>query len=235
MNIIPVIDLKDGMVVHAQQGNRDSYQPINSPLCQSADIYQVIKAFLNIYQFRIFYIADLNAITDQGNHDELLNQVLLDFPQITFWIDRGYQPYQQTTMLPSNYVPVLGSESYQDENISAIQAYDNNFVLSLDFSNSCALGAKALFSNTSLWPNNIIIMTLERVGSHKGPDLQRLHKFVDRHPEKYFIAAGGIRNSQDLFDLNEVGIHQTLIASALHSGNINSEDIKNLRTKKYPD
>ena len=66
MKIIPVIDLKDGVVVHAQQGIRDLYQPINTALCQSSDIYQVIEAFLGVYDFDTFYIADLNAITHQG-------------------------------------------------------------------------------------------------------------------------------------------------------------------------
>lgn len=234
MKIIPVIDLKDGMVVLAQRGNRDKYQPINSPLCQSADIYQVIKAFLKIYSFNTLYIADLNAITGQGDNEELLKRVLTDFTKVTFWIDRGYQPFPQLSKLPSNYLPVLGSESYQDDNILEIQEYKKNFILSLDFANSCALGAKTLFSNPCYWPDNIIVMTLERVGSHDGPDFQKLHDFSRHHPDKQFIAAGGIRNSEDLVALQEIGIHQALVASALHFGHINANDISNLQTKKYP-
>jgi phosphoribosylformimino-5-aminoimidazole carboxamide ribotide isomerase len=234
MKIIPVIDLKDGLVVLAQRGNRENYQPINSPLCQSADIYQVIKAFLKIYSFNTLYIADLNAITGQGNNDELLKQVLTNFTEVTFWIDRGYQPFQQPSKLPNNFLPVLGSESFQDENILDIQAYKKDFILSLDFVNSCALGAKTLFSNPCYWPNNIIVMTLERVGSHDGPDLQKLHDFSMNHPDKQFIAAGGIRNAEDLIALKEAGIHQSLVASALHSGHISSDVISNLQTKKSP-
>jgi phosphoribosylformimino-5-aminoimidazole carboxamide ribotide isomerase len=161
--------------------------------------------------------------------------VLSDFKTITFWIDRGYQSIQQSPKFPTNYLPVLGSESYQDENIADILAYENNFILSLDYSNSCLLGAGALFSNPNFWPDNIIIMTLERVGSHDGPDLQKLHDFAKRYPDKRFIAAGGIRNAEDLIALNEIGIHQALVASALHSGCVACNDISNLQTKKYPD
>jgi phosphoribosylformimino-5-aminoimidazole carboxamide ribotide isomerase len=46
MRIVPVIDLKDGAVVHARQGRRDTYQPIASPLCASSDVYRVLDAFL---------------------------------------------------------------------------------------------------------------------------------------------------------------------------------------------
>lgn len=225
MKIIPAIDLKDGVVVHAKQGNREHYQPINTDLCKSSDIFQVIETFLKIFQFDTFYIADLNAITNQGDHSHLIADVLTRFPQITFWIDRGYQKYDQSARDSGNTLPVLGSESYQNKTIPELKAYKNNFILSLDYSNSNALGAENLFSDTALWPENIIIMTLERVGSNHGPDLSKLTNFCRKYPEKNFIAAGGVRNKQDLIVLCEAGIHQALVASALHSGSLKAEDI----------
>jgi phosphoribosylformimino-5-aminoimidazole carboxamide ribotide isomerase len=225
MKIIPVIDLKDGVVVHARQGNREHYQPISTDLCRSADIYHVIRAFMGIYDFDTIYIADLNAITGQGNHDRLISDVLTRFPKIIFWIDKGYQAYDGSLKHPQNYLPVLGSESYRDDNISEIKAFENDFILSLDYSSSNALGAESLFSNQAFWPDNIIIMTLERIGGNFGPDLNKLEGFCGQYPDKNFIAAGGIRNKQDLMALSGIGIHQALVASALHSGNIGSEDI----------
>jgi len=225
MKIIPAIDLKDGVVVHAKQGNREHYQPINTDLCKSSDIFQVIETFLKIFQFDTFYIADLSAITNQGDHSHLIADVLTRFPQITFWIDRGYQKYDQSARDSGNTLPVLGSESYQNKTIPELKAYKNNFILSLDYSNSNTLGAENLFSDTALWPENIIIMTLERVGSNHGPDLSKLTNFCRKYPEKNFIAAGGVRNKQDLIVLCEAGIHQALVASALHSGSLKAEDI----------
>ena len=220
-----MIDLKDGVVVHAQQGIRDLYQPISSTLCQSSDIYQVIAAFLGIYDFDTIYIADLNAITHQGDHDRLIRAVLASFPRITFWIDRGYQSFKQ---FPYNHLPVLGSECYRDDTVLELKHFNNHFILSLDYSTSKELGAKSLFSNPDLWPYKIIIMTLNRVGSDQGPDLDKLKWFCRQYPLKHFIAAGGIRNTDDLQALKQVGIKQALIASALHSGAISPKDIKNL-------
>ncbi|TRW96959.1 HisA/HisF-related TIM barrel protein [Candidatus Methylobacter oryzae] len=230
MKIIPVIDLKDGVVVHARQGNREGYQPINTYLCKSSGIFQVIDAFLSIYQFDTFYIADLNAITNQGNHDYLIAEVLTRFPRIMFWIDKGYRKYDEIKQLPENTLPVLGSESYKDETISEIKAYKNNFILSLDYSNSGALGAKNLFSDPTFWPKNVIIMTLGRVGCNNGPDFDKLKEFCRQYPGKSFIAAGGIRNKQDLMALSKAGIHQALVASALHSGAVKAEDIAEVST-----
>lgn len=225
MKIIPVIDLKDGVVVHARQGLREHYQPINTQLCQSSDIYDVIKAFLRVYDFDTIYIADLNAITHQGNNELLLTEVLASFPHILFWVDSGYQSIR---MQPGNYLPVLGSECYSDETVLELKTFNNRFILSLDYSISGALGAKSLFSDQSLWPDTIIIMTLNQIGSHQGPDLDKLNGFCRQYPHKFFIAAGGIRNTADLQALKQVGVKQALIASALHSGAITRQDIKNL-------
>jgi phosphoribosylformimino-5-aminoimidazole carboxamide ribotide isomerase len=225
MKIIPVIDLKDGAVVHARQGQRDQYQSINTNLCQSSDIYQVIEAFLSVYDFDTIYIADLNAITRQGNHENLISDVLAYFPHILFWVDSGYQRCKK---YPDNYLPVLGSECYSDETLSELDAFGKRFILSLDYSMSEALGAKSFFSDQSLWPETIIIMTLDRVGNNQGPDLDKINWFCRQYPQKNFIAAGGIRNTADLQTLKQAGVQQALIASALHSGAIRHEDIKNL-------
>ncbi len=215
--------------MHARQGHRDHYQAINTGLCKSPDFFRVIEAFLGIYAFDTFYIADLNAITRHGGHKRLIADALTRFPQITFWIDKGYQVYDDSLKHAHNHLPVLGSESYRDDNIVELKAFEKNFILSLDYANSDALGAKSLFSCPSLWPNNIIIMTLTRVGSNHGPDLHKLAGFCRQYPNKNFIAAGGIRNMQDCMHLREVGVQQALVASALHSGMIKAEDIAALQ------
>ncbi len=191
-------------------------------------------AFLGVYEFDTFYIADLNAITGQGDHQHLITDVLTRFPQITFWIDQGYQKYDRNPQCSGNTLPVLGSESYRDETISEIKAYNNDFILSLDYSNSNALGAPSLFSDPDFWPKNIVIMTLERVGSNHGPDLNKLAEFCRQYPDKNFIAAGGIRNKQDVMALSAAGVQLALVASALHSGVIKTEDIAEFQAKKYP-
>ncbi|MGZ8931329.1 MAG: HisA/HisF-related TIM barrel protein [Methylosarcina sp.] len=42
------------------------------------------------------------------------------------------------------------------------------------------------------------------------------------------MAAGGVRNKQDLIDLKMLGIKRALVASALHSGAIHREEIAEL-------
>lgn len=234
MQIIPVIDLKQGLVVHAKQGNRDDYQPISSTLCQSSDMFDVLDALLTLYRFSIFYIADLDAITHQSDNGNLIYKVLSYFPDILFWVDSGYPLYGNKFRQLTNYLPVLGSESFLDNNTDEIKNFNNRFILSLDYSKTGELGAKSLFCNEKLWPEQIIIMNLPRVGSNLGPELEQLTAYCKQYPEKKIIAAGGIRNCTDLKALQRIGVNHALIASALHNGNLSMDEITRIQAKKYP-
>lgn len=89
MQIIPVIDIKDGQAVLAKQGDRHNYQALSTSLCASSNINDVIEAYLSIWPFTQFYIADLNALMEAGNNDSLINSTFICFPQLNFIIDCG--------------------------------------------------------------------------------------------------------------------------------------------------
>ena len=225
MRLIPVLDLKDGVVVHAQRGQRDRYQPIHSPLCPSADVYAVIDAFLQLADFDVMYVADLNVITQQGDNQALIYQVLRRYPHITFWLDAGYQSPSLAFADVSNYRPVLGSECCSSEQLAATK----NALLSLDFSaDDDPLGEARLFADRALWSEQVIIMTLARVGSDIGADSDKLRHYQQRYPQTEFIAAGGVRNIADVQQLQVIGINHVLVASALHTKAITKADIVNL-------
>lgn len=221
MRIIPVLDIKDGIVVHAKQGNRADYLPLQSKLCQSADVFDVINVFQQSFNPDTIYIADLNAITGQGRKSGLLKKILQSYCDITFWLDAGYPLPDEELSKLNNFMPVLGSESFTDDTVYDIEKFAKNFILSLDYSTAGELGAKTLFSTPELWPKHVIIMSLPKVGSNLGPDLARLEIFSTRFQQHTFIAAGGVRDQQDLSALEKIGIHTVLLATALHNGQIN--------------
>ncbi|KJV07406.1 HisA/HisF-related TIM barrel protein [Methylocucumis oryzae] len=228
MKVIPVLDLKNGLVVHAQRGQRDAYQPIRSCLGCEPDIFSVINALLALAEFKTFYIADLNAITGHSahEHDALLQRVVQAYPALQFWVDKGYQQAEQVATLA--YYPVLGSESYNDEHLAVLSGFHKRFVLSLDYQGDEALGAKALFADTRYWPEHVILMTLAQVGSGLGPDFVRLSAYRQRYPQQSFVAAGGVRTEDDLLRLKAMGIDTALVASALHSGALGRAELSRL-------
>lgn len=225
MQIIPVIDLKDGLVVYAQRGNRAHYQPIHlhSVLTGGSDIDAVMAGFLNLHPFKQFYIADLNAITGSGNHRPLIESLLTSYPAIEFWIDSGCQLSQISPGRP-NQKCIIGTES---QHLPACHS-ERPFILSLDYKDQQPAGHRSWFEQSQFWPEKVIVMTLSLVGSNSGPDMEKLTELLRRHPEKQFIAAGGIRHVSDLENLKNRGIQAALVATALHNGTIGSEQIKNL-------
>lgn len=232
MQIIPVIDLKDGIVVSAHQGKRELYKPIKSKICSSCCLDQVINSFLLLYPFKNLYIADLNAISNTGSNQDTIDKAISKNQNITFWIDNGAKPQNMSVYTGIKYRLIIGSESQTQDN--SILAYSNikNTILSLDFfPDKGYQGPSELIDNSDLWPRDIIIMSLDRVGGNSGPDFEKLKEFCQKHPEKNIIAAGGIRNELDLLKLKKIGIHHALVASALHSGIINNQTIKKLTSK----
>jgi phosphoribosylformimino-5-aminoimidazole carboxamide ribotide isomerase len=68
-------------------------------------------------------------------------------------------------------------------------------------------------------------MTLARVGSGAGPDLDRLGRIRDAAAGKKVYAAGGVRDAADLVALRRAGIAGALIASSLHDGRLTGDEI----------
>ena len=62
MKIVPVIDLKGGVVVHARRGRRDEYAPLRSPLVDGCEPVAVARALCAICRTTTLYVADLDAL-----------------------------------------------------------------------------------------------------------------------------------------------------------------------------
>jgi len=72
------------------------------------------------------------------------------------------------------------------------------------------------------------VMTLDRVGSRSGPDLERLHAVKAIAQARAIYSAGGVRDTTDLFALASAGIAGALVASSLHDGRITNADLQGL-------
>jgi HisA/HisF family protein len=228
MDIIPVLDLRGGIVVRARMGQRDQYRPLESPLSPTSDPIDVMRGLYSVYPFKTFYIADLDAIMGMGNNEAVLRRLKAEFPAAVFWVDNGVCDLSSAW----NWLDaglghlVVGSESQQDMALMQRLSQHDRVVLSLDFRDQAFQGPPALLDDVASWPGKLIVMTLARVGSGAGPDLDRLCEIRDIAAGRDIYAAGGVRDSADIAVLKSAGISGALVATSLHDGRLRGSDLE---------
>ena len=244
MKLIPVIDLMQGQVVRAVRGNRQGYRPIESRLCASSDPVTVAKILGEHCAARQLYVADIDALLGQPAQVAVLRALLRSLPALELWLDAGFANAAAAEALlaglgaaAQRVVPVFGSESLASRGdlqrcfaggATREAGTDSNpddtrrcgAVLSLDRRDGQRLDAAGCWDAPALWPRRVIVMTLERVGSDAGPDLDTLAAVRLKSPGSFIVGAGGIRNHDDLARAQAAGADAWLVASALHDGRL---------------
>jgi phosphoribosylformimino-5-aminoimidazole carboxamide ribotide isomerase len=256
MEIIPVIDLLNGNVVQARHGDRQHYPPIRSSLCKGSEPLAIVQALLELYPFKQLYIADIDAIQKRGNHRQIISEIRARYPHLQIWLDAGIGSVEDLNAWNGLAVTwVIGSESlhtmddytnlmrqcgenhteenYGEENNSEANHGEANnseedHILSLDFTVAGYQGPAELLSVSAQWPARVIAMTLGHVGSNLGPDFQLLAELVNRKAPHKIYAAGGVRHMADIQQLCENGVDGALIASALHTQQINAAELNRI-------
>lgn len=227
--LIPVIDLLGGQVVRALRGDRQAYRAIVSPLCGSSEPLLVARTLCEHCASRQLYVADLDALTGGGPQVAVLRELLEGLPAIDeLWLDAGFADADGAAALiaalgpaGARVVPVFGSESLSSRTamarcFGAGSPAGARAVLSLDRRGGQRLDAAGCWDTPALWPQRVIVMTLERVGSGAGPDLQTLREVRAKAPQASLVGAGGLRSAADLALAGDAGAAAWLVASALH-------------------
>lgn len=231
MIIVPVLDLSNGLAVHANKGDRINYQPISSHLCSSANPIEIVNIFLELYDFKSLYIADLDAIQKQGNNIEIIESICSQHPELEIWLDTGVKLIKHYIEgLQFNSLRLILSTESTDSISSFNSIIDNypthSFLLSIDYLSGNILGLNLLDQPNSKLPTDILVLNLDNVGSNHGiviPTQINYQSLLNSHKLFY---GGGIRNNKDLNKLKKIGFTGALVASALHNGELSRDDLR---------
>lgn len=227
MELIPVLDLRGGVVVRAHRGRRQDYQPIRTPLSPTSDPLDVLHGLLTIHPFAAAYVADLDAIEGSGDHHAVLAALRAQC-KVSLWVDNGTADRAAAHRFLATDLGrlVIGSESQHGLCLVREFTKDARVALSLDFRQERFVGPPALVADPGVWPHRVIVMSLSRVGGTAGPDLDRLHAVrAAAGPGRLVYAAGGVRDAHDLAMLAQAGIDGALVASCLHDGRVTQQDL----------
>src|SRR3954447_8553603 len=133
--VIPVLDVKDGIAVHAVGGIRSHYGPLRTKLHASSDPIAIARAYRDALGLDELYLADLDAIGGNGMNRRLYSDLHSEGFQP--WIDAGIEDDHDTYFMSEldNATLVAGLETVRGPGVlqSLIARLGNDrVVLSLD-------------------------------------------------------------------------------------------------------
>ena len=238
MKIIPVVDILNTRVVHAVRGIRQEYQPIRSIITQSVEPVEVSKAFKNL-GFGVLYIADLDAIIECSSSFQLLSRIF-DATGLELIVDAGVTSLDRAEKLLDSGVSklIVGTETLRNKEFvaEAIKIFGRErVVVSVDLRGDNVLVQSGFDGCTDvmclLWEfeamgvSDVIILDLARVGTGEGVNKAFLKHVLETFNFAVYVG-GGVRDIQDLVELDNLGVSGALIATALHTGRITTRQLK---------
>lgn len=243
MRILPVLDLKQGVVVRGVAGRRSEYRPIVSSLVSGAAPRDVAAALADTFALTNFYLADLDAIAGAEPAWDVYDSLLNDGHRL--WVDAGVQSRQRAEQLAQfggGTIPldavVVGLESLPaadllDECLEVCGG--RRLVFSLDLKSGQPLAGTGWNGSSALeiaaevvrrGVQRMIVLDLAQVGMDGGVGtLDLCGELHQRHPEVKIIAGGGVRGLDDLRHVAAAGCRGVLTASALHDGRLTRADL----------
>jgi phosphoribosylformimino-5-aminoimidazole carboxamide ribotide isomerase len=238
LKIIPVLDVLGGIVVHAVRGRRKDYQPLKSVLCASTDPVDVAAA-LKMLGFSELYVADLDAITGGQPHFALFKRIA-DKTGLVLMVDAGVTNLKMAEKMLASGVSkvIIGTEtlpsvSFVAEAVASFGAA--KIIVSLDLMgdriiSGFELGRRAepmtfLRELEAQGVSQIIVLDLAKVGSGEGVNMFFLREVL-KTVKAEVLVGGGVRDVKDLVELKGLGVLGVLVATALHSGEISPESLK---------
>lgn len=238
MKVIPVIDVLNKTVVHAVRGLRERYQPLQSVLTQSVAPSDVALAFKNI-GFNELYVADLDAIVDCSTDFNILKKIC-DVADLKLMVDVGVTSIERAQKLLDSGVSklIVGTETLQRKSFvsDAVRLFGTNrVVVSLDLKGNkilvklgfdgCSDAFCLLRQFKEMGVSQMIVLDLLRVGSGGGVNVDFLKKVIADVGVDVYVG-GGVRDINDLVELRNIGVSGALVATALHTGKISIDQLK---------
>ncbi len=240
MRIIPVIDVRDGIAVHAVGGHREYYKPVQSAVSESSDPVRILSVLKRRFQIDHCYVADLNGL--QNRRPEKCQLTEMSRVGVPLLVDAGVRTLEDVEQLQEAEVHqvILGSEtvpSLQFVRDCVSRFGTSNLIFSVDMREGELLASNPEWD--SLTPADVarlaistgitqlILLDLAAIGTGRGVSTLPLCRMLrSEYPQVSFIVGGGIRSISHLQEIEQAGADGALVATALHSGTLTRSDFE---------
>lgn len=233
VKVIPVIDVKEGLVVHAMRGFRELYKPLSNSIYGTCDPFELIAKLVS-EGFKTIYVADLDSIEGKKVNDKILNFLRKLEAEVIADIGIDSEEKLKSAIELIDY-PVVATESAPSLSFlhRALKVCGERAFLSLDIKSGVVVSKALEIAGKSMEEveeflsevdvRKVILIDFDRIGSCSGPNIDGAKRLARRGFETY--VGGGIRDFNDIIELRKVGASGVLVSSALHSGVIKARDL----------
>jgi len=239
MLIVPVIDLKGGVVVRAIAGERDTYHPLATDGKSTFDLASDMIAKTGS---DALYVADLDLVLGTGDNRAIWED-LAERLGVDCFIDAGFRTPTDAENFPERprLIPVLGTETMLGpETALAARELNGACAVSIDLRGGTLMGpwqawhkfgvahdravAEMTHAASTLSDAGIVILLdLAGVGMGKGPPAE-VHLPAVRQAMRWrqgeLWIGGGIRDRADVDRVAAAGADGVLVSSAIHAGRL---------------
>ena len=228
--LIFVMDVLEGMVVHAKRGEREKYKPIQrfSSIVSTSDPARIIEEI----HPETLYIADLDRIMGTGDNKETIRGLRANNRELRIMVDYGVTRMEELKEALDAEIAdniILGTETTSMELIAEASALMKDTIsVSVDLCNKEVLtndtrmkiDPLSLLQALNAYPiADVIILELDRVGTKSGIDFEFLARAAALS-EHHVLCGGGVRSCEDVRQMAEIGVRGALVATAVHDGSI---------------
>lgn len=235
MEIIPAIDIIDGKCVRLTHGDYNRKKIYNErPL-------EVAKEFEDAGLKRV-HLVDLDGAKEGVVKNWKVLEMITSKTSLLVDFGGGIKTEKDVRIVFDSgaALATVGSIAVKDEILFSTWLENfgaDKFMLGADVKNE-KIAVSGWTEQTEIWVYDLIqkyfdkgldqvfCTDISKDGAMEGPSVELYKNIVEKFPDLYFIASGGVSSLDDLFKLDAIGCQGVIIGKAIYEGRILLSDLK---------
>lgn len=232
MFILPAIDIKDGKCVRLYQGSFDTVHQVAEDPLETAQGFEAMGATW-------LHMVDLDgAVKGKAIHSDLFKKIAKS-TGLKIQVGGGIRSLDQVDEYLEHGISriILGSQALKEPEMvaEAVRLYGDAIAVGIDAKDGMAYGEGWLEKSpdsardlakrmTSIGVSTVIYTDIAQDGTLLGPALDAYARMKDELPDTQIIASGGVRNTDDIKALKELGLYGVIVGKAIYAGTLKLPD-----------
>jgi phosphoribosylformimino-5-aminoimidazole carboxamide ribotide isomerase len=234
MQIIPAIDLIDGKCVRLTQGDYSQKTIYNE------NPVEVAKSFEAAGLTRL-HLVDLDGAKAGKVTNWKVLENIASSTELIIDFGGGIKTEKDVEIVLGSGAKfaTIGSIAVKNETLFTdwIQKYGpSQFLLGADVKNALiTIGGWLETTNLSVFDfidkyqkigiQNVFCTDVSKDGLLQGPSLPLYTEIIQKFPELYFIASGGVSSLEDLIQLKAIGCSAAIVGKAIYEGKVTLKEL----------